>query len=287
MDCAVGAPVVPMHRKQPLRSSRRVGLGTWGRPAAGAIRAPCRTHERAENPYMLKRITLGRRIPAVAGAVIVVAIIGGGTATAANLITGKDIKNGSVGTADIKNGTLKVKDLTPKAVKHAAEARHRHGRCHRLGRRHGRCSAPAARRVRRVPRAMTERHVRTGAQLGGRRPQRDRRRLRPRAVSVASADSVTARWTSAPAPGTTRLPSATRSDFAQAMPCQRSDQVGFSVYTTRSRTSVVRTSQPQHAKHRRRGRPLGVRRHRRAELLDPRVTIPKNNDGNMVDRRRA
>ncbi len=66
---------------------------------------------------MLKRITMGRRIPAVAGAVIVVAIIGGGTATAANLITGKDIKNGSVGTADIKNGSLKVKDLTPKAVK--------------------------------------------------------------------------------------------------------------------------------------------------------------------------
>ena len=45
---------------------------------------------------MLKRITMGRRIPAVAGAVIVVAIIGGGTATAANLITERGLKNGSL-----------------------------------------------------------------------------------------------------------------------------------------------------------------------------------------------
>ena len=66
---------------------------------------------------MLKRITMGRRIPAVAGAVIVVAIIGGGTATAANLITSENVKNGSLRSIDVKNGTLKVKDLTPKAVK--------------------------------------------------------------------------------------------------------------------------------------------------------------------------
>ena len=66
---------------------------------------------------MLKRITLGRRIPAVAGAVIVVAIIGGGTATAANLITARTSRTARSGRLDIKNGTLKVKDLTPKAVK--------------------------------------------------------------------------------------------------------------------------------------------------------------------------
>jgi hypothetical protein len=38
-----------------------------------------------------------------------------GTATAADLITSADIKNGTVTSIDIKNGTIKVKDISKKA----------------------------------------------------------------------------------------------------------------------------------------------------------------------------
>jgi len=66
---------------------------------------------------MLNRITRSRRVPAIAGAVLVIAVIGGGTATAANLITGKDVQDNSLRSRDIHNGSLKVKDLTSRAVK--------------------------------------------------------------------------------------------------------------------------------------------------------------------------
>ena len=132
-----GGPVVPMHRKQPLRSSCRAGLGTWGRPAVGANRAPLpHTHERAENPYMLKRITMGRRIrqsPAPSSS--------SPSSAAAPQLRRTSSRQGHqerlAAQLDIKNGTLKVKDLTPEGGQDAAEARHRRCRCHRLGRRHG------------------------------------------------------------------------------------------------------------------------------------------------------
>lgn len=43
-------------------------------------------------------------------------IAAGGTATAATLITGAQIKDGTVTTADIKNGTIRVADLSAAAV---------------------------------------------------------------------------------------------------------------------------------------------------------------------------
>lgn len=48
----------------------------------------------------------------VAGLMVVSA---SGAATAATLITGKNIKDGTVTSADIKNGTLKLADLSPGA----------------------------------------------------------------------------------------------------------------------------------------------------------------------------
>ena len=65
---------------------------------------------------MLNRITRSRRIPAIAGAVLVIAVIGGGTATAANLVTSQDVKDDSLRSRDVHNGSLKVKDLTQRAV---------------------------------------------------------------------------------------------------------------------------------------------------------------------------
>jgi hypothetical protein len=76
---------------------------------------------------MLNRITRGRGLVAAAGTVLAVAVIGGGTAAAKDLITGKDVKNGSLRGADVENGslhsadvadgTLRIKDLTDAAVK--------------------------------------------------------------------------------------------------------------------------------------------------------------------------
>jgi hypothetical protein len=60
--------------------------------------------------------TLRRGVPtiAIAGALLVVSATGG--ATAALVITGKQIKDNSVTTKDIKNGTLKSKDLAASTV---------------------------------------------------------------------------------------------------------------------------------------------------------------------------
>ena len=65
---------------------------------------------------MLNRITRSRRVPAIAGAVLVVAVIGGGTATAANLVTSSEVKDDSLRSRDVHNGSLRVKDLTDRAV---------------------------------------------------------------------------------------------------------------------------------------------------------------------------
>ena len=65
---------------------------------------------------MLNRITRSRRVPAIAGAVLVVAVIGGGTATAANLVTSSEVKDDSLRSRDVHDGSLRVKDLTDRAV---------------------------------------------------------------------------------------------------------------------------------------------------------------------------
>jgi hypothetical protein len=55
-----------------------------------------------------------RTLPAVLLAVVVLVALAG-TATAAKLITSKQIKNNTVATVDIKNGTVKTKDLNTSA----------------------------------------------------------------------------------------------------------------------------------------------------------------------------
>ena len=52
----------------------------------------------------------------VALLVVGLVIAAGGAATAAKLITGKDIKNGSITSADMKNGTIKGKDIKPGTI---------------------------------------------------------------------------------------------------------------------------------------------------------------------------
>jgi hypothetical protein len=65
---------------------------------------------------MLNRNTLRRPLPVIAAGVLAVALIGGGTAAAANFVTSKDVKNDSLRSVDVKNGSLRVKDLTDAAV---------------------------------------------------------------------------------------------------------------------------------------------------------------------------
>jgi hypothetical protein len=65
---------------------------------------------------MLNRIIRRRHLPALAGTVLVVAVIGAGTATAASLVTSKDVKDGTLRSVDVKDGSLRVKDLTDEAV---------------------------------------------------------------------------------------------------------------------------------------------------------------------------
>ncbi len=57
------------------------------------------------------------KLPAPSTAIATVALIAafGGTATAANLVTGKDIKNNSVTGKDVKRGSLQTSDLSKKA----------------------------------------------------------------------------------------------------------------------------------------------------------------------------
>jgi hypothetical protein len=51
---------------------------------------------------LLRRLLLRRPSPALVLAIIAVFVAGAGSATAARLITGKQIKNGSIGSADLK-----------------------------------------------------------------------------------------------------------------------------------------------------------------------------------------
>lgn len=56
------------------------------------------------------------RLPiAIVAVVLLFVALAGGSAVAAKLITGKDIKNSSVTGADVKTGTIPAKDLTPNA----------------------------------------------------------------------------------------------------------------------------------------------------------------------------
>jgi hypothetical protein len=65
---------------------------------------------------------LTRTRSAALAAVVAVALGGAVTATAADLITGADIQNGSVKGADLKNGSVKKKDLA-KGVRDAITAK--------------------------------------------------------------------------------------------------------------------------------------------------------------------
>jgi hypothetical protein len=66
---------------------------------------------------MLNRIIRRRHLPALAGTVLVVAVIGAGTATAASLVTSHDVQDNSLRSVDVKDGSLRVQDLTDRAVK--------------------------------------------------------------------------------------------------------------------------------------------------------------------------
>lgn len=63
----------------------------------------------------MKLVTSGRYAAVASTAALVVAL-GGTSYAAAGLITGHDIKNGSVTTADVKNHNLKLKDFSSSAV---------------------------------------------------------------------------------------------------------------------------------------------------------------------------
>jgi hypothetical protein len=54
-----------------------------------------------------------RTMAALAGSVLALTAIGGTAANAGGLITGHDVKNGSLSGADIKDGTVRFKDLGP------------------------------------------------------------------------------------------------------------------------------------------------------------------------------
>jgi hypothetical protein len=60
---------------------------------------------------MLHRITKSGRTAAIAAAVAV-AVAGAGSATAASLVTGASVKNGTLTGTDVKNGSLKRADLS-------------------------------------------------------------------------------------------------------------------------------------------------------------------------------
>lgn len=65
---------------------------------------------------MLNRNTLRRPLPVIAVGVLAVALIGGGTAAAQDLVTSKDVKDNSLRSVDVKDGSLRVRDLTAAAV---------------------------------------------------------------------------------------------------------------------------------------------------------------------------
>ena len=73
---------------------------------------------------MLNRIIRRRHLPALAGTVLVVAVIGAGTATAASLVTSKDVQDNSLRSVDVKDGSASREG-------HAALARSR--RCSKPG----------------------------------------------------------------------------------------------------------------------------------------------------------
>lgn len=62
---------------------------------------------------MLKRIRIRRPSPALVVAFIALFVAGAGTAGAARLITGKQIKNSSITSSDIKDRSLLKKDFKP------------------------------------------------------------------------------------------------------------------------------------------------------------------------------
>jgi hypothetical protein len=70
--------------------------------------------------------------PAIVVALVALFVAGTGTAVAAKLITGKDIKDNPVTSKDIKNGPLKPKDLNGKV-----KAKLNRGKAEYLTRQHG------------------------------------------------------------------------------------------------------------------------------------------------------
>ncbi len=65
---------------------------------------------------MLNRTHLRRPLPALAVGVLALALVGGGTAVAADFVTSRDVKDDSLRSADVKDGSLRVKDLSDAAV---------------------------------------------------------------------------------------------------------------------------------------------------------------------------
>ena len=53
---------------------------------------------------------------AILACVVTALVVGGGTATAATLITSSDIKDGTIKGADIKNGTIKHGDIKKSTI---------------------------------------------------------------------------------------------------------------------------------------------------------------------------
>ena len=60
----------------------------------------------------MKNLDLRRSVPTIAVAAALVALSATSGATAALMITGKDIKDGTVTTKDVKNGSLTQQDLS-------------------------------------------------------------------------------------------------------------------------------------------------------------------------------
>ncbi len=54
---------------------------------------------------------------AIIACVVTALVVGAGTATAAKLITSKDIKDGTIKSADIKNGGVQTKDIKKGTIK--------------------------------------------------------------------------------------------------------------------------------------------------------------------------
>ena len=199
---------------RPLRTDRFSPFGPrYQRRDRTAVPTGTVYTPRAENPCSTASPEADVSL-AVAGAVLIVAVIGGGTATAADFVTSKDVKDDSLRSGDVRDGSLKVKDLAARAVSRLQGATGAKGATGASGARTARPARPAPRatRVRRARRATRARTrlmpVRTGrsstatSSVTATPTSAPDRRVRR---------SVKGRSASVPVPPATRPPSETRS----------------------------------------------------------------------------